>query len=169
MRDANVLEVGVNCFRLPDGTFSPRRGYQGVAADIGGLGFFTYDSKNRGTEVLCINRDGNLYRLVEGSLTMSYSTGNPADFISYEIVVNQALTSDTQPGDWNPYDVIWLPDVVTDSITMNVYNSLGAVVLTQNFGIGFNVAFPYTIADLVTALGAVANLTVTTTGNINLY
>lgn len=167
VRDANVLEVGVNCIRLPDGTYSPRRGYQGVSADIGGLGLFTYDSKNRGTEVLCINRDGNLYRLVEGSLTMSYSTGNPVDYISYEIGVNESLNSDTQIDDWNPYDVIWLSDVVTDSITINVYNNAGVLILTKNFGIGFKEAFPYLVSDLVADLAGIPNLSVTTTGNIN--
>lgn len=168
VRPANVLDIGVNVMRIPDGTHSPRRGYQGITADIGGLGIFTYDSKNRGTEVLCINRDGNLYRLMEGSLTITYDKpfpGTAADFIAYEIVVNQSLTSDSDTGDFDPYSVLWLPDVVGDSITINVYDKNGAVILTQDFGTGFNTAFPYLVSDLVTALSALSDVTVTTTGN----
>lgn len=166
VRPSNVMEVGVNVMRLPDGTISPRRGYQCVASDIGGLGLFTYDSKNRGTEVLCINRDGNLYRLVEGSLNISFSGVNNADFISFEIIVDPTLTSDVMVGDFAPLDVIWLPDAVTDSIIINVYDKVGALILTQNFGKGFNVAFPYSVSDLITALNGLSGVTVTSTGNI---
>lgn len=164
-RPPNVMETAVNIMRLPDGTNSPRRGYQAVCTKIGGLGTSTYDCKDCGTQQLVINQDGNLYKQQYGTINISFSGISVSDFISYEIKVDSTLTSDIIPGDFDPYAIIPFEACVTDSIVMNVYNAAGATIFTQQFGKGFGVAFPYLISDLLIALNAISGVTATAVGD----
>lgn len=164
-RPANVMERAVNVYRAPDGTFSPRRGYQAISSNVGGLGTSTYHCKECGTQELSINKDGNLYRKDDSFLTISFNGISSADFISYEIKVDETSLSDIIPGDFDPYSVIPFSGLVTDSMVMNVFNAAGALIFTKQFGKGFGVAFPYLVSDLITDLSALSGVTISFTGD----
>lgn len=165
IRPPNVLEAAVNLMRQPDGTNSPRRGYQAVSTKIGGLGTSTFDCKECGVQQLSINQDGNLYKQQYGSLDMSFTGISVSDYISIEIKVEPTLTSDIIPGAFDPYSVIPFEGLVTDSMVMNVYNASGTIIFTQLFGKGFGVAFPFLVSDLIPLLNAITGVSVVSVGD----
>lgn len=119
VRPANVADLAVNIIRLPDGTLSPRRGYQVQIDDIGGLGSGVYDNKETGiVGPVCIHRDGNLYVEQIGSMTISFDdpNNNPASYVSYEIFVDPASVSDNQTCDFDPYLIVDDSALVNDCI-----------------------------------------------------
>lgn len=108
-RPANISDKAINLIRLPDGTLSPRRGYQVQADDVGGLGLGIYENiDNSEVESICISRDGNLYIERTGSLTIEFNdpNNNPESYIAYEIYVDPNTVSDNQTCDFDPYLVV---------------------------------------------------------------
>lgn len=130
----NVSNLDVNMMRLADGTFSPRRGYQIETNDIGGLGNGIFENKNNDAiEPITIHRDGNLYIEKTGSMTISFDdpNSNVNSYISYEIYVDPALTSDTQTCDFDPFLVVDDSALVTDDIKfrLNAVTGYSGVVI----------------------------------------
>ena len=251
VRPANVSDKAINMVRLPDGTFSPRRGYQVQIDDVGGLGMSTYEDLSTGQNLpVCISRDGNLYVQQSGSMTISFSdpNSNPASYITYEIYVDPSLVSDNQTCDFDPYlsvddtalvddcmkfrakqklayasvaigsgsatysgtlsgapitpGTIYMTDgtlslsddslggfdgdtgvgtntinYTTGAYTVTLSGATGALVadysstlqsqFNQCLGKGFLEASPYSVADIITDLGAITGVTVVSSGNTN--
>ena len=117
IRPPEVADIVVNMMRLPDGTFSPRRGYQYIAAGRGGLGNGVYeDIDTRTTREVTIDLDGNLYLKETGSMTIAFAGVNSKEYVTYEIFVDDANTSDTAECDFDPLAVINEEALVTDCI-----------------------------------------------------
>lgn len=128
VRPADVADKAVNMMRVPDGTISPRRGYQVQSDDIGGLGNGIYENLDRDTvEPICIHRDGNLYIQKQGSMNISFSdpSSNTASYVSYEIYVNPLTVSDNQNCDFDPYLVVDDTALVTDCIQFRLKKLTG--------------------------------------------
>lgn len=172
VRPFNVCEDAVNLMRLADGTHSPRRGYQAAGMDIGGLGISTYDAPDGGIELICVHRDGNLYKLVEGSVAIQFTATTTAEFLKVNIFVDGDSTSDTEACDFDPYQIVELRNLVTDEIVFTLYDNAGNEIVNESFGKGFDEAHPYLVDDLVTALNSASfptagqSITVSTTGNL---
>lgn len=116
-RPAFVAEMDVNMQRLPDGTFSPRRGYQAQTANIGGLGASIFQNHiDQENQDVCINSDGNLYKKRTGTITIAFSGSASQEYVAYEIYVDPAVSSDNQTFRFEPYSVIAQAALVTDSI-----------------------------------------------------
>ncbi len=116
-RPAYVCELDVNMQRLPDGTFAPRRGFQAQTSEIGGLGVGLFQNQvNQQTEDICISSDGNLYKKIHGTLTISFTGAARQEYVAYEIYVDPLVSSDTQSNRFDPYSVIAQAALVTDSI-----------------------------------------------------
>lgn len=116
-RPAYVADTVVNMHRLPDGTFSPRRGYQAQTADIGGLGNSVFENIIDGeTQDICISSDGNLYKKRSGTMTIAFSGTDPSEYVSYEIYVDPATISDTTEYDFDPHATVAESALVNDSI-----------------------------------------------------
>ena len=121
VRPAPVADIAVNINRLPDGTMAPRRGYQVKADDIGGYGTAVYeDIPNGDTYPVAISKDGNLYKILDGTLTIAFSGSSANEYITYEIYVDESNTSDTTECDFNPYGVVLDSALVTDSINFRL-------------------------------------------------
>lgn len=117
VRPAPVADLAVNINRLPDGTFAPRRGYQVKADSVGGYGCAIYeDIPNGETYPVAVSKDGNLYKILEGTLNIAFSGSSANEYITYEIYVDQNNTSDTTECDFNPYGVVLDNALVTDII-----------------------------------------------------
>jgi hypothetical protein len=121
IRPAEVADIIVNMMRLPDGTFSPRRGYQVIASDKGGLGNSVYEDFNdQVTKKVTIDLDGNLYILQNGSMEISFLGSTPEEYVSYEIYVDDSTVSDTADCDFDPLSVINEEALVNDSINFRM-------------------------------------------------
>ena len=121
VRPAPVADIAVNINRLPDGTMGPRRGYQVKVDQIGGYGCAIYeDIPNGDTYPVTISKDGNLYKILTGTLVIAFSGTSPNEYITYEIYVDQNNTSDTAECDFNPYGVVLDSALVTDCINFRV-------------------------------------------------
>lgn len=117
VRPAEVADILVNMMRLPDGTFSPRRGYQVIASDRGGLGNGVYEDIDEGiTKEVTIDLDGNLYIKEVGSMTISFNGYNASEYVTYEIFVDDNNTSDIRECGFNPFDVVNEEALTTDCI-----------------------------------------------------
>lgn len=116
-RPAFVADTAVNMMRLPDDSFGTRRGYQAQTSTIGGLGTAVFKNVFNDTiEDLCISWDGNLYKKVKGTVTISFSGSTPKEYVTYEIFVDPTVSSDNQQYRFDPYAVIAPEALVTDSI-----------------------------------------------------
>lgn len=116
-RPAFVCDKDVNMQRLPDGTFSPRRGYQDQTANVGGLGWSKFQNFiDQEQQQICINSDGNLYKKRTGVLTIEFTGSSPQEYVAYEIYVDPLVSSDNQTSKFDPYSVIAQAALVTDSI-----------------------------------------------------
>lgn len=121
VRPAQVADLAVNINRLSDGTMAPRRGYHIRADEIGGYGCAIYeDIPNNQTFPVTISKDGNLYKILEGDLTISFTGSSANEYITYEIYVDQTNTSDTAECDFNPYGVVLDTALVTDCINFRL-------------------------------------------------
>lgn len=117
VRPAEVSDLIVNMMRLPDGTFSPRRGYQVAAANRGGLGNGVYeDIDKKITQAVTIDVDGNLYLKEEGSMTISFAGSSPKEYVTYEIFVDPNNTSDIAECHFDPLAVVNEEALLTDCI-----------------------------------------------------
>lgn len=117
VRPAEVADIIVNMMRLPDGTFAPRRGYQVIASNRGGLGNGVYeDIDTNQTIPVTIDIDGNLYLKQEGSMTISFSGSNPKEYVTYEIFVDDTQTSDKTECHFDPLSVVNEEALLTDCI-----------------------------------------------------
>jgi len=109
--------MDVNMQRLPDGTFSPRRGFQDQTANIGGLGSSKFQNFiDQEQQQICINSDGNLYKKRGGTLTIEFNGSSAQEYVAYEIYVDPLVSSDNQTSKFDPYSVIAQAALVTDSI-----------------------------------------------------
>jgi hypothetical protein len=109
--------MNVNMQRLPDGTFSPRRGFQVETAMVGGLGWSKFQNfVDQEQQQICINSDGNLYKKRSGTITIEFNGSSPDEYVSYEIYVDPLVSSDNQTFRFEPYSVIAQAALVTDSI-----------------------------------------------------
>lgn len=117
IRPLHIADKAVNIMRQPDGSTSPRRGYQVQCADIGGLGNSVYeDLEQQETVPVTIDKDGNLYLQQTGTLTIAFSGSSNDEYISYEIYVNPETVSDNQDCDFPPYSVVDEEALVNDAI-----------------------------------------------------
>ena len=117
VRPSEVADIIVNMMRLPDGTFAPRRGYQVVASNRGGLGNGVYeDIDTNKTIPVTIDIDGNLYLKEEGSMTISFNGANAREYVTYEIFVDPANTSDIAECHFDPLAVVNEEALLTDCI-----------------------------------------------------
>lgn len=117
VKPLEVADLAINMMRLPDGSTSPRRGYQVQIADIGGLGNSIYEHREDLITVpITINKDGNLYIQQNGSMTISFAGSSPAEYVSYEIYVNPDTVSDNAECDYPPYSVVDEEALVNDAI-----------------------------------------------------
>ena len=121
VRPANVADIAVNINRLPDGTFAPRRGYQVKVDEVGGYGCAVYeDIPNDESYPVTISKDGNLYKILEGFISIGFVGSSAKEYLTYEIYVDQENTSDTTECDFNPYDVVLDDALVTDCINFRL-------------------------------------------------
>lgn len=116
-RPAYVAEMDINMQRLPDGTFSPRRGYQAQTSNVGGLGWSIFQNFiDQEQQDICVNSDGNLYKKRRGTITISFTGSARQEYVAYEIYVDPLVSSDNQTFRFEPYSVISQAALVTDSI-----------------------------------------------------
>lgn len=121
VRPAPVADLAVNINRLPDGTFAPRRGYQIKANEVGGYGCAIYeDIPNSDAYPVTISKDGNLYKILDGTLTIAFSGSSDKEYITYEIYVDENNTSDTTECDFNPYGVVLDTALANDTINFRL-------------------------------------------------
>ncbi len=130
LRPPNVSESAINIHRDPDGSFSPRRGYQCETADIGGMGLTSFDSPCRcGVELICVHRDGNLYRRVTNKIFLSYNTASTEAWLQFSIFTNPNIYNNS-PG-WNtePWSITPWAVPSGESIAFQAYIRSAAVVV----------------------------------------
>lgn len=97
-RIPSVAEKAQNIYRYPDGTLSPRRGYQAKLAAKGGYGSSTYKNPLSSVlETVVVNRDGVLYKQLENTLTISYVPITPRQ-IEFSIITDERYVSSIPPG-----------------------------------------------------------------------
>ena len=87
-RSDEMASDWLNVCHLEDGTLSKREGGKPVAPDKGGLGLFVHRKRDPDTsietvELLTIDRDGEIYRAVELTWTVSYSGAATAVTLNY--------------------------------------------------------------------------------------
>lgn len=163
-RPAYVAETAVNVMRNPDGTFGPRRGYQIQSYSEGGLGLGRMENIDGETEILTIGSDGNLYKRVEGSLTIAFSGDDYKDYLTYEIYVDTSVSSDSESCDFTTYGLVDPAAQITDSINF-LLERKRVEVFDQALGKGYGISSPYSIAQLVLLLEAVSGVSVTVSGD----
>ena len=142
-RSPRFARESENAILLKNNSLSLRPGTKGRARGNGGGGLKTisYRDVNGDIQKELLTIDDNLAKLVEGSITVTY-TGAATDVI---FTVLPVLTGST----YSFYAK--LIEGTTE-------------VLSQDLGIGLDEASPYTIASLVTAIDALGNYTCTATG-----
>ena len=176
VRPVNVLEDGVNIQRKPDGTFSPRRGYQGFALNRGGLGCGVHDHPINGKEILSIDKDGNLYKVEEGTFTLKFNANSNSQYITVQVKVDPDSVSDPQECDFDPYETIEFcdlqqsleylpfleaepddqyPNYSGDRILFEIVDNAGNELLSASLGKGFCEYFPFTVRDLITRISVI--------------
>lgn len=173
VRDANVADLAINLMRLPDGTISPRRGYQVQIDEIGGLGNATFDKNGQQeAQAVCIHRDGNLYLEQKGSMTISFNDPNnlPESYISYEIYVDPDLVTDDQTCDFDPLLVMDDRALVNDCIKFRLKKV--TAVSGESIGTG-SASYSGTLASFPVSPGSIlmtdGTLTVQDDGNGKFY
>ena len=127
-----VAELDINMQRLPDGTFAPRRGYQAQTANIGGLGVSIFHNRvTNEIQDISINSDGNLYKKLKGTLTITFNGLDKYEYVAYEIYVDPTVSSDTQTARFDPFSVVAQNALVTDSINFKFgkVNSFTAIAI----------------------------------------
>jgi hypothetical protein len=116
-RPAYVAEILVNMYRQPDNSFSPRRGYQVVAANKGGLGNGVYEDFDENiTKEVTIDLDGNLYIKETGTMTISFTGSTADEYLTYEIFVDPANTSDIRECGFDPLSIVNEEALINDCI-----------------------------------------------------
>lgn len=116
IRPANVADKAVNLQRLPDGTFSPRRGYQCYTSEKGGFGISVFEDIDGNQQVVTIGADGVLYLQQDGILQITFSPTSRRDWFSFEVKVDTTQISDTTLCDYDPYAVVEWQSLVTDCL-----------------------------------------------------
>jgi hypothetical protein len=112
---------------------SPRRGYHVRVDGYGGYGSEVFENDpNDNKFPISIAEDGNLYQMLDGSITISFSGSSDVEFITYEIYIDEDETSDTDECDFDPYDTISDQSLTTDSINFK----LSKVTQTSGESIG---------------------------------
>lgn len=134
-----LADTCLNCQLREDGGLEKRQGFQTLSSGIGGYGIHNYnyiDADGEIVEEILIN-DTNLYRLVEGSLNITYS-GSQSRAVAQVIVESGELK-------------------------LKLYEN-GANVLDRSLGKGFDETSTETVNDTATAITAVSNFSATVTG-----
>mgnify|MGYP003508624855 FL=1 len=74
IRPSNVAEIALNVMKSPDGSLTPRRGFQCEIAATGGLGLGTYDNPELDEiEMVTIGLDGLLYKRLHKKIYLYYT------------------------------------------------------------------------------------------------
>lgn len=123
------------------GSVEKRKGYQGSAESKGGQGLFTYKTYNSTTgaesvELLAV--DNNLWKLKEGTLTVTYS--GAASLCVCSIIY----------------------DTSTNDYRFKIIEGTSEV-LNYDLGLGFDEASPVTVNTLASAIGALTGFTAVAT------
>lgn len=130
LRPPNVSQEAINMHRDPDDTFTPRRGYQCEIADIGGLGLTSFDSPCRcGIELICVSRDGDLYRRVSNQLFFSFTTSSSEAWFQFSIFTNPNLFNNSPGWSFEPWSLTPWSSPSGESITFNGYIKSAAIVV----------------------------------------
>lgn len=126
-----------------NGSIEKRPGYQAHCSDSGGYGLFEYkkyDTTTGKQSSELITVDNNLWRINKVTATVVYSGADPS--CSFD------LFYDPNAGEYKCQ--------ILEGST---------IVLDESLGIGFDEASPYDLADLKTAIDAVANFACTISGD----
>lgn len=129
LRPPNVAQDAINIHRDPDGTFTPRRGFQCETADIGGLGLASFDNPCRcGIELVCVHRDGNLYRRLSNQINISYSTAYPEAWFQFNIFTNPNIFNNSPGWGFEPWALTPWSSPSGESITFDAFIKSAAIV-----------------------------------------
>lgn len=142
-RKPRFAKDSLNCEYLKNNSFTCRKGSKGRAPTKGGGGTETYVSTTPSgvTTEEPVTIDSNLWRLIEGSFTITYSGADPSP--SFEII----------------------PVANASTYTFHAYVKEGdATTLDTNLGVGVNEITPVTIGDLVTAINALTDFACSSSG-----
>lgn len=130
LRPPNVSSEAINLHRDPDGTFTPRRGYQCQTADIGGLGLTSFDNPCRcGIELICVNRDGNLYRRLSNEINISFNTSSSEAWFQFNIFTNPNIFNNSPGWSFEPWSFTPWSSPSGESITFSGYIKSAAIVV----------------------------------------
>ena len=130
LRPPNVAQDAINIHRDPDGTFTPRRGFQCETADIGGLGITTFDNPCRcGIELVCVHRDGNLYRRVSNEINISYTTASTEAWFQFNIFTNPNIYNNNPGWSFEPWALTPWSSPSGESIAFNGYIKSAAIAV----------------------------------------
>lgn len=129
LRPPNVSDQAINMHREPDGSFAPRRGYQCEIANIGGLGCATFDNPCRcGIEIVCVHRDGNLYRRINQTITIRFNAVYAKSWFQFNIFTNPNLFNNTPGWSFSPWSLSPWSSPSGESITFNGFIKSAAIV-----------------------------------------
>lgn len=130
LRTPNISDEAINVHRDPDGTFTPRRGFQCETANIGGLGLTSFDSPCRcGVELVCVHRDGSLYRRVKNSIFISFSSAYPKCWFQFDIFTNPNQFNNSPGWNFQPWSTTAWSMASGESITYNGFIKSAAIVV----------------------------------------
>lgn len=136
LRPPNVSEQAINIHRDPDGSFTPRRGYQCEIGDIGGLGITSFDNPCRcGIELVCVHRDGNLYRRLSNKIHISFNTSSAEAWFQFNIFTNPNLFNNSPGWSFEPWAFTPWSTASGESITFNGYIKAAAIVVGNQTGV----------------------------------
>ncbi len=130
LRPPNVSEKAINIHRDPDGSFTPRRGFQCEAADIGGLGITSFDSPCRcGIELVCVNSDGLLYRRISNQIHISFNSSYNKSWFQFSIFTNPNIFNNNPGWNFEPWALTPWSSPSGESITYNGYIKSAAIAV----------------------------------------
>lgn len=136
LKPPNISQEAINIHRDPDGTFTPRRGFQCETADIGGLGITSFDNPCRcGIELVCVNRDGNLYRRIEKPINIAYTTASTEAWFQFSILTNPNLFNNSPGWSFEPWSLTPWSNPSGESITFQGFVKSAAVVVGQQLNV----------------------------------
>lgn len=172
LRPPNVSDEAINIHRDPDGSFSPRRGFQCDIANIGGLGLTSFDSPCRcGIELVCLHRDGNLYRRITKEITIQFTTTYAPAWFQFNIFTNPNVFNNSPGWSFSPWSLSPWSSPSGESITFNGFIKSAAIVsgnqtnvTTVNVLAGHVVQIGNMIAVENQETNAIQNYTVTGVG-----
>jgi hypothetical protein len=140
-REAEYASGMLNSDYRKTGALNKRKGFKAKTTSVGGFGEGTYSNVNLTTGVITkelVVVDSKLHKLVENTLTLTYSGSDDARFSVY----------------YDSADALFRAVLTVDEVE----------VLNAEMGIGINETSPYAISSLVTAIDALADFTAVGSG-----